>query len=150
MERLNIPKVLECSSEGDKRYSALFAKVSVFDKEDTIENHYQMCKRFSNYVPKNWYDAKGRKPTHIVINGISLDARFLTPFYKLLWVKYLDANPDLVEHAKTFDFFHDKFKGQSINCQADIIKQYVKDGRDSIMKDKNVIELCNSLRGVKK
>ena len=150
MSKLNLPNVLECSSEGDKRFSAFFAKVKVFNKEDIIENHYQFCKRFGNEKPKNWYHAKGRKPTHIEINGITLDSKYLSAYYSLLWVKYLDNNPDLVEFAKEFDFFHDKFKGKSKNCQADIIKKYVKEGRESIMKDKYVIELCKFLKGDKK
>lgn len=38
-------KILECSSRGDKRFSAFYAKVEVFSKLDSIENHYQSCKR---------------------------------------------------------------------------------------------------------
>ena len=56
-------------------------------------------------------------------------------FYKLLWVKYLDDNPELVEYAKTYDDFHDMFKGKSTNCQADVIKQYIKQGKNSIIEE---------------
>ena len=38
---------LECSSKGDKRYSSMYAKVTVFDNYDTIENHYQLSKVFT-------------------------------------------------------------------------------------------------------
>jgi len=38
-------RVLECSSRGDKRFSALYAKVLAFGVRDTIENHYQKSKR---------------------------------------------------------------------------------------------------------
>ncbi|WCK57549.1 macro domain-containing protein (plasmid) [Aneurinibacillus sp. Ricciae_BoGa-3] len=60
---------------------------------------------------------------------------YLTPFYKLLWVKYLDASPSLVAYASEFDDFTDSFRGNSVNCQADVVKQYVKEGRTSILKE---------------
>lgn len=128
-------KILECSSKGDKRFSSLYAKVKVFGKYDSIENHYQLCKRFGDYIPKTWGDCKGRRPAHIHLNGIDMDIKYLTPFYKLLWCKYLDKHPSLVEYAKQFDDFHDMFKGNSINCQADVIRQYVKKGRASIIEE---------------
>lgn len=37
-------KILECSTAGDKRFSAFYAKVSVNGKFDSIENHYQWTK----------------------------------------------------------------------------------------------------------
>lgn len=44
---------LECSSKGDKRFSALYCKVSVNGKIDTIENHYQLNKVFIDLETKN-------------------------------------------------------------------------------------------------
>lgn len=135
-------KILECSSKGDKRYSAFYARVKVFGKYDSIENHYQLCKRFGDYVPQTWRDAKGKKPTHIHINGFDYELKYLSMFYKLLWLKYLNNNEDLVEYAKQFDDFHDIFKGKSINCQADVIRQYIKQGEDSILEEcEELIEL---------
>lgn len=129
-------KILECSSKGDKRYSAFYAKVKVFGDIDSIENHYQLCKRFNNTLPQTWRDAKGKNPTHIHIKGKDYDKKYLGMYYKLLWVKYLDQYPELVEYAEQFDDFHDIFKGKNtMNCQADVIRQYVKQGRDSIMEE---------------
>jgi hypothetical protein len=128
-------KTLHCDSGGDKRYSAFCARITVFGIEDSIENHYQLCKRFGNTKPKTWRDAKGKTPTHIEINGHKFEVRFLSQYYKLLWLRYLDENPKLVEYANQFDKFVDKFKGKSINCQADVIKQYIKQGRSSIIKE---------------
>lgn len=134
-------KILECSSKGDKRFSAFYANVSVFGKCTSIENHYQNCKQFNDKTITN---AKGKKPDYIIINNIKLDSKYLTPFYKLLWVKYLDLNPHLVEYAKQFDDYNDIFKGKSINCQADVIRQYIKNGRDSIMNEcEDFIEILN-------
>jgi len=139
-------KVLECSSKGDKRFSALFAKIKVWNEFDSIEGHYQKCKVFldanGNYFSSlNWKEVKewqkeGMRPVKIILNGVILPIDYLSSYYKLLWVKYLDANKGLVEYAKQFDEFTDMFRGKNtINCQADVIRQYVKEGRESIMKE---------------
>ena len=137
-------KYLECSSAGDKRFSALYAKTSFYGIEDTIENIYQSVKRdkYGNKV------GKGRRVDHINIKGKCLEPKYLTPLYKMLWVKYLDNNLELVEYAKGFTAFGDKFRGRAINCQADVIRDYVKKGRDSIMKSDEVIEFVRVLRSL--
>lgn len=119
----------------------------MWGKYDSIENHYQLCKRFGNEVPKTWRDAKGRQPTHIELKGKVFDTKYLTYWYKLLWLKYLDENPHLVEYAKQFDDFSDMFKGKNtINCQADVIRQYVKEGRESIINEcRELIDLLKSV-----
>lgn len=138
-----IIKILECSSKGDKRYSAFYANVTVFGRNTNIERHYQSCKKFNDPTITK---AKGLQPDFIEIKGKKLDKKYLTPWYKLLWVKYLDNNPDLVEYASQFDDFHDIFKGKNtINCQADVIRQYIKQGRESIIEEcKEFIELLKS------
>ena len=40
---------LECSSKGDKRFSAFYAFVEFDGKYDSIEHHYQNCKRNSKH-----------------------------------------------------------------------------------------------------
>lgn len=56
-------KTLRCDSQGDKRFSALYAQVVVEGKLDTIENHYQLAKRFEGKpAPTTWRAAKGRRP----------------------------------------------------------------------------------------
>ena len=131
--------ILECSSRGDKRFSAFYAYVTVNGVNDTIEHHYQSCKR---PIAK-----KGMRPEYLEINGNRYPACCLTPYYYLLWVKYLDQHPDLVEYAGHYEDFHDMFKGKSINCQADAIRAYVKEGRKSILQRadvKSFINLMNS------
>ena len=128
-------RVLECSSKGDKRFSAFYAKVSINNKLTSIENHYQLSKRFDNYVPKTWRDSKGKKPTHFVVGKNKYEMKYFSMWYKALWLKYLDKNPDLVEYAMEFDNFNDIFKGKALNCQADVIRQYVKEGRSSILNE---------------
>lgn len=132
-------KVLECSSVGDKRFSALHAKVTLWTFTKSIEEWYQFSKVFGIKQPGSWKEIKRlsrfMKPSACVINGVPFDVRFLTPWYKLLWLTYLDEHPDLVEYASQFDEFHDKFKGSSKNCQADVIRQYIQEGRDSLISE---------------
>lgn len=134
-------RILECSSKGDRRFSAFYAKISFYGKIDSIEHIYQSVKRDKNGDLVN----KGKKVFYVVINEIKLEPKYLTPFYKLLWVKYLDNNPSLVSYAKQFDDYNDMFKGKSVNCQADVIRQYIKQGRDSIMNEILVKELIDIL-----
>lgn len=113
---------LECSSKGDKRFSALYAKIFFNGAYDTIENHYQNCKR--NY--KNLKVKKGEKPDYIIINKHKLSVEYLTPFYKLLWFMYLEQHKELVKYASSFDSFTDMFKGKNtVNSQADVIREYI-------------------------
>lgn len=128
-------KILECSSKGDKRYSAFYARVKIFGKTDSIENHYQLAKRFNDYAPETFRDAKGKIPTHFHLNGVDCNVKYLSSFYKMLWVMYLDKSPTLVQYASRFDDYNDIFKGKSINCQADVIRQYIKEGRQSIIEE---------------
>lgn len=128
-------KILECSSKGDKRFSAFYAKVEVFGKYASIEEHYQFSKQFLSFTPKNILQCKGLKPTSVKINDIILHAKYLSQWYTYLWIKYLDQHPELVQYAKGFDDFNDIFKGKSINCQADVIRKYIKKGRRKCIDD---------------
>lgn len=133
-------KVLECSRAGDTRFSAFVASVTLTiggrTKTQEIEKWYQLSKRFGKTKPRTIAEAKGKSPTHIVIGGQRYQYYLLTQWYKLLWLKYLDDNPKLVKIASRYDVFTDKFKGKrTVNCQADVIAQYVKQGRDSIIQE---------------
>ena len=44
------------------------------------------------------------------------------------------------------DEFNDKFRGKCINCQADVIRDYVKYGRDYIMQSYEVKEFLVILK----
>lgn len=126
-------KVLECSSRGDRRFSALFAKISIKGKEKSIEEIYQDSKR-----TEDGKKAGKGKPFDYVIcpfTGDKLPAEEASNLYKGLWITYFTRNPDLVEYAKGFDEFHDMFRGKdTVNCQADVIAAYIKD-RDAFVAD---------------
>jgi len=124
----------------------LHATVAVDGIERTIEEHYQLSKRFGDAPPPRvWRDAKGKRPTHFEARGIKLPLRLLSAWYLVLWVKYLDQHPELVRYAKAFDAFHDAFARPGQNNQADAICRYVKDGRTSILRAPEVEELFRAI-----
>ena len=130
-----IKRTLECSSAGSIDYSALFAKVEVFGTTDTIEKHYQLCKRINGEQPNTWQEAKGQSPDCICINGHRYEANDQIAFYELMWVKYLDSHLNLVIGAKMYDEFTDRFRrNNSLVCQADTIRDYIKKGRMYIIE----------------
>ena len=118
-------KILECSSKGDKRFSAFYARVSIKGVEKSIECWYQYAKRDEyGKVP-----GKGKKVAYMInpFNGHKLPATCLSDFYTCLWIRYFTTHPELLEYAKGFDEFNDMFRGKCVNCQADIIRECVKD-----------------------
>lgn len=145
-------KILECSSQGDKRYSPFFTWVVAFGVRDSIENHYQKSKVFvaddgELLSPVDWKQAKTFQkpqpwgmglpvwPEFKLPNGLYAPKKFhVHGWYSSLWLKHLDENKDLVEYAKTFDDYHDKFKGSFPLCQADCIRLYCKSGREALLE----------------
>lgn len=119
-------KNLECSSAGNRKFSAFYAKVIFNGVYDTIENHYQKVKRGKDGGSVK----KGEYVSYFIINTTRFQPEDLTPYYRLLWYMYLKQNPELVEYAKKFDTFTDKFRGHSINCQADCVKAFVNKDRE--------------------
>jgi hypothetical protein len=110
MIQIGKPPYYECSSKGDKRFSAFYAKVDGI----SIEEHYQKAKIFKdkdgNYIKfKNIKEAKGKKP--INTNEVSI-------LYKKLWKKYLKENPHLIRGLKQQSGLSDMFGQEGHNCQA--------------------------------
>ena len=142
--------ILECSSKGDRELSAFSADVLVYGKLASIEWHYQTAKmikqydKYENLIVNEEGDpilkqvkvpvqGKGKEPEKIKIGDLVVSKDFSSQWYALLWIKYLDQNPNAVTYLKNFDEFTDAFKGNSLNCQADVIGEYVKD-RETLMK----------------
>lgn len=122
-------KVLECSSRGDRRFSALYATVTIKGKEQSIEQWYQNAKRTADGKRAG----KGKPFDYIIdpFTGDKLPAKDASDLYRGLWITYLSKNPDLVEYASQFDEFHDMFRSSKMeNCQADVIEAYVKGDRE--------------------
>lgn len=96
----------ECSSKGDKRFSAFYAKVD----GRTIEDRYQAAKVFEDgSTGLSWREAKGRKP-------INLEE--INKLYKDLWRTYLKNNPHLIRGLKQQSGLSDIFGQKDHNCQA--------------------------------
>lgn len=122
------PKVLECSSRGDRRFCALFAKVSIKGTEKSIEEWYQGAKRTADGKRAG----KGKPFDHIIdpFTGDKFPAKEAAWFYRGLWITYFKAHPDLVEYASQFDKFTNSFAGNSLETgYHEVIEAYVKGNR---------------------
>ena len=81
------------------------------------------------------------RPTSFFIGEKEYDIKYISQWYTLLWIKYLDKNKHLVEYAKQFDIFTDCFKNKNtINCQADVIEKYVLDRKALLLDCENLIQ----------
>ena len=97
---------LECSSRGDKRFSAFYARID----GRSIENHYQAAKRFEDgSTGLTWRQAKGRK---------AVNQAECAELYRLLWVAYIEANPHLLPIIQQASGLSDMFGQPGHCCQA--------------------------------
>lgn len=99
---------LECSSRGDKRFSAFYAKVKPSGK--TIETIYQSAKVFDNgETGLPWNQAKGRK---------AANQEEVAALYSSLWDTYIKQNPQLLDVLKSASGLSDIFGQPGHVCQA--------------------------------
>lgn len=131
-------KILECSTKGDTRFSALCAKIEVNGVFGFIEDHYQLSKRLMGsdgklIAPKVREEVKGkdkRKDPVVAfqVGGILIPIDYLSMYFKLLWYKYLKTNQSLEKVLELYDDYNDIYKGKTtLNCQADVIREYMQD-----------------------
>lgn len=100
---------LECSSRGDKRFSAFYARIKN-RKNKSIEEIYQAAKIFQDgSTGLTWRQAKGRKP---------INTEYVSSLYDQLWLEYLTENPELVIVIKKASGLSDMFGQHGHNCQA--------------------------------
>jgi len=102
---------LECSSRGDKRFSALYA---ILPDGKSIEEHYQSSKMFENPDgTREWglgiKEAKGRR-------AINMD--YCRREYSRLWDTYIELNPHLLEVLAVQTGLSDAFGRLGCQCQA--------------------------------
>jgi hypothetical protein len=103
------PPFYECSSVGDKRFSAFYAKIRSRGNR-TIEELYQGYKRFADGSTNlSIKDAKGRTP---------VNPDECQKFYSLLWEEYFYENPGLLEVVFNNTGFSDEFGQKNHVCQA--------------------------------
>lgn len=106
MIKYGSPPFLECSSRGDKRFSAFYAKVG----GQTIEKQYQAAKVLEDgSTGLSWRDAKGRK---------AANARECAELYSKLWDQYIRENPDLLLVLQQASGLSDAFGQPGHCCQA--------------------------------
>lgn len=100
---------LECSTRGDRRFSAMVARVRQFGNR-TIEEIYQAAKIFEDgSTGLSWRAAKGRRAVNV--------AECAT-IYGRLWDWYLYENPHLLPVLRAAPGLSDVFGQRGHACQA--------------------------------
>lgn len=114
MIRVGNSPYLECSSRGDKRFSAFFARLEFYNGK-SIEVIYQAHKIFKDgdvsgtLTALGWKEAKGKKAVN------QLECREL---YSQLWDLYFEEHPELLKVILTYNGFSDMFGQEGRACQA--------------------------------
>lgn len=103
------PPFLECSSRGDKRFSAFYARIKKRGNK-TIEELYQAYKIFEDGSTNlNWRQAKGKK---------ALNHKDASAFYHILWCEYIFENQHLLYELRKHTGLSDVFGKKDSCCQA--------------------------------
>ena len=106
MIRHGEPPYLECSSKGDRRFSAFYARVD----GKSIEELYQSFKVFQDGTTGlTWREAKGKKPVNI---------EECRRYYSQLWDRYIADNPALLDILIDATGVSDVFGQEGSACQA--------------------------------
>lgn len=107
---------LECSSRGDKKFSAMYARIKSMGNR-TIEEIYQGAKVFADgKTGLTIKEAKRRK-------AINMDK--VSKLYDELWEIYLKENPKLIEELLKYNGYTDIFGKEGCQCQAKSIYRIV-------------------------
>jgi len=97
---------LECSSRGDSRFSAFYARIH----GRTIEETYQRAKVFEGGVTElSWRKAKGKK---------AINQEEVATLYSQLWDDYIKLHPELLEVLRSATGLSDMFGQVGHCCQA--------------------------------
>jgi len=98
---------LECSTRGDRRFSAFCAYLR---NGKSIEELYQAYKIFPGGVSGlTWREAKGR---------VALNMEDCRIYYSRLWDMYIEQNPDLLPVLHAASGLSDMFGKKGHCCQA--------------------------------
>lgn len=100
---------LECSSKGDKRFSAFHARISSRGNR-SIEEIYQAAKVFEDgSTGLSWREAKGRRP---------INRSEVLDLYGRLWDEYIEENKHLIPVLVGASGLSDIFGKPGSACQA--------------------------------
>lgn len=109
---------LECSSKGDKRFSAFYARLPLFQNK-SIEELYQARKVFPDGSTNlSWKEAKGKK---------AVNAKECAEYYSKLWDHYIMTNPELIPVLLAASGVSDIFGQEGHCCQATELWRIKKD-----------------------
>lgn len=109
MVRHGVAPFLECSSAGDRRFSAFYARVRGRGGL-TIETIYQAAKVFRNGdTGLSIEEAKGFRP---------INHKEVAALYGVLWDEYIAENPDLLPVLVEAAGLSDRFGRRGGVCQA--------------------------------
>lgn len=109
MIRHGQPPYLECSSRGDRRFSAFSARIEARGGR-SIEELYQAAKVFADgRTSLTWREAKGRRP---------VNAEEVAELYSRLWDEYIAEHPGLLAVLRTASGLSDRFGQPGHCCQA--------------------------------
>ena len=100
---------LECSSRGDRRFSAFAARIKRRGNK-SIEEIYQGAKRFEDgSTGLTWREAKGKR---------AVNADEVRALYSVLWDEYIAENPHLLSVLTKSPGLQDLFGQAGHACQA--------------------------------
>lgn len=109
MIRHGVAPFLECSTRGDRRFSAFNAIVIRYGGQ-TIENIYQGKKRFADGSTNlYWREAKGRR---------AVNQEECAAWYAHLWDQYIFEKPGLLDVLRAASGLSDMFGQPGHCCQA--------------------------------
>lgn len=132
--------VLECSLLGDVRFTAQYAMVEVYGERKSIFEHFQGRKRFlddlGEWTQLSVEQTGGMRPLAFHIGGVNLPVRYGMMYYILLWIKFLETNPELIDYLEGFDDYCDSTKQGNRLVGADIIRMYFQ-GDDGVKYEKS-------------
>lgn len=112
MIRHGEPPFLECSSRGDKRFSAFYARIKA-EGNKTIEQLYQGYKIiYIDGKPTSGLSIKEAKGKRASNSGQA------ALFYSRLWDKYIEENPELLSVLQQASGLSDIFGQEGHCCQA--------------------------------
>lgn len=111
MLRFGQAPFLECSSRGEKRFSAFYARIRGRGNK-SIEDLYQSAKKFEDPHAQYWTlrDRKGKPAKN------QAEVREL---YSTLWDEYIEENPEFIEILLNASGLSDIFGQKGHACQAE-------------------------------
>ena len=97
---------LECSSKGDKRFSAFYAVVN----GRSIEAQYQAAKVLEDgSTGLHWRKTRGK---------LAINQEEVRVLYSRLWDQYMDEHPELIDVIRAASGLSDIFGQRGHACQA--------------------------------